>query len=59
MSLLIAIALNIALCVALLAALAWTMTRPRKLRPHMPARSRLSLVEQQNLVEEEQDRRAA
>jgi len=25
----------------------------------MPARSRLSLVEQQNLVEEEQDRRAA
>jgi len=59
MSLPIAIALNIALCVLLLAALAWTMTRPRKLTPHVPARRRLSLVEEEILADEQQDRRAA
>jgi hypothetical protein len=61
MSLPIAIAVNIVLCVLLLAALAWTMTRPRKLRPHVPvADRRLSLVEQQaSLADEVEDRRAA
>jgi len=60
MSLPIAIALNIVLCVLLLAALAWTMTRPRRLRPHVSASDRrLSLVEQELRSFEEQDRRAA
>ena len=60
MSLPIVIAINIALCVLLLAALAWTMTRPRKLRPHVPAAGRrLALVEQRLRAEDEQDRRAA
>jgi hypothetical protein len=60
MSLPIAIALNISLAVVLLAALAWTMTRPRKLRPHVPATGRrLALVEQQILNDDEQTRRAA
>jgi hypothetical protein len=60
MTLPIAIALNIVLCVMLLAALGWTMTRPRKLRPHVPATDRrLSLVEQEIRRDEEQDRRAA
>ncbi|HXB15264.1 MAG TPA: hypothetical protein VNV44_05925 [Solirubrobacteraceae bacterium] len=60
MSLPLAIALNIVLCVSLLAGLAWTMSRPRKLRPHVPStRRRLSLVEQRVLSDEEQERRAA
>ncbi len=62
MSLPIAIAFNIVLCVTLLAGLAWTMSRPRKLRPHVSARvQRLSLVEQQVRLDEEQEqeRRAA
>lgn len=60
MSLPIAIAFNIVLCVMLLAALAWTMSRPHKLRPHVPAHGRrLSLVEQQVRLDEEQERRAA
>ena len=60
MSLPIAIAINIVLCVTLLAALAWTMSRPRKLRPHVSAHERrLSLVEQEFRADEEQDRRAA
>ncbi len=60
MSLPIAIAFNIVLCVLLLAALGWTMSRPRKLRPHVAASERrLSLVEQQVGSDEEQDRRAA
>lgn len=60
MSLPIAIAFNIVLCVLLLAALGWTMTRPRRLRPHVPAGDRrLSLVGQETRLDEEQDRRAA
>jgi hypothetical protein len=61
MSLPIAIALNITLCVLLLAALAWTTTRPRKLRPHVSATGRrLVLVEEQVRDDaEEQVRRAA
>jgi hypothetical protein len=60
MSLPIAIALNVVLCVALLSALAWTMTRPRKLKPHVSAAGRrLVLVEEQVPADEEQDRRAA
>jgi hypothetical protein len=60
MSLPIAIAINIGLCVLLMAALAWTMSRPRKLKPHVPsARRRLALVEQQVNGDEEQERRAA
>ncbi len=60
MSLPLAIALNIVLCVMLLAALGWAMTRPRRLRPHVPATDRrLSLVEQEILLDHEQDRRAA
>jgi hypothetical protein len=60
MSLPLAIAFNIVLCVMLLAALGWTMTRPRKLRPHVPAGDRrLTLVEQEIRFDEEQDRRAA
>jgi hypothetical protein len=60
MSLPLAIAFNIVLCVMLLAALGWAMTRPRKLRPHVPASfKRLALVEQELHREEEQDRRAA
>ncbi len=60
MSLPIAIALNITLCVLLLAALGWTMTRPRKLRPHVSATGRrLRLVEQQVRYDDQQDRRAA
>ncbi len=61
MSLPIAIALNIVLCVFLLAALGWTMTRPRKLRPHVSATGRrLALVEQQASYDaDEQERRAA
>jgi len=61
MSLPIAIAFNIVLCVLLLAALGWMMTRPRKLRPHVSATGRrLALVEQQASYEdEERDRRAA
>ena len=61
MSLPIAIALNITLCVLLLAALAWTLTRPRKLRPHVSATGRrLVLVEEQVRDDaEEQVRRAA
>jgi len=60
MSLPLAIALNIVLCVSLLAGLAWAMSRPRKLTPHVPApRRRLSLVEQQILSDEEPERRAA
>jgi hypothetical protein len=63
MSLPIAIAINIALCVLLLAALAWTMTRPRKLKPHVSSTGRrLSLVEQEIYLddgEQEEDRRAA
>ncbi len=60
MSLPLAIAFNIVLCVMLLAALGWTMSRPRKLRPHVPATDRrFALVEQEIRREEEQDRRAA
>ena len=60
MSLPIAIAFNIVLCVMLLAALGWTMTRPRRLRPHVSAHGhRLSLVEQEVRLDEEQERRAA
>ena len=61
MSLPLAIALNSVLCVLLLAALAWTMSRPRKLRPHVSATGRhLSLVEQETYLDDgEQDRRAA
>ena len=61
MSLPIAIALNATLSVLLLAALTWTMSRPRKLRPHVPAAGRrLTLVEQQvHLDYSDQDRRAA
>ncbi len=60
MSLPIAIAFNIVLCVLLLAALGWTMSRPRRLRPHVSASARrLSLVEQELRADEEQDRRAA
>jgi hypothetical protein len=61
MSLPIAIALNVLLCVSLLGALAWTMSRPRKLRPHVPARDRrLALVDRQVRFEaDEQHRRAA
>ncbi len=60
MSLPLAIALNILLCVSLLAGLAWTMSRPRKLRPHVRStRRRLSLVEQRMVSDEEQERRAA
>jgi hypothetical protein len=60
MSLPLAIAFNIVLCVMLLAALGWTMSRPRKLRPHVPAgHRRLALVEQEARRDEEQDRRAA
>jgi hypothetical protein len=60
MSLPLAIAINIVLCVTLLAALAWTMSRPRKLRPHVSASARrLSLVQQEIRADEERDRRAA
>ncbi len=61
MSLPIAIALNIVLCITLLAGLAWMMSHPRKLRPHVSTtdRHRLSLVEQEIRFDDEQDRRAA
>jgi len=60
MSLPLAIAFNIVLCVMLLAALGWAMTRPRRLRPHVPAaHRRLTLLEQEIRLDEEQDRRAA
>jgi hypothetical protein len=60
MSLPLAIASNIVLCVLLLAALGWTMTRPRRLRPHVSASGRrLTLVEQEVRAEDERDRRAA
>ena len=61
MSLPLAITINIVLCVLLLAALAWMMSHPRKLRPHVSeSNRRLSLVEQEIAREEyEQDRRAA
>jgi hypothetical protein len=60
MSLPLAIAFNIVLCVLLLGALGWAMTRPRKLRPHVSAfERRLSLVEQELHDDEQQDRRAA
>jgi hypothetical protein len=52
MSLPLVIALNITFAVLLLAALAWTMTRPRKLTPHVPAEGR-------RFEAQEQERRAA
>jgi hypothetical protein len=66
MTLSLAIALNAVLAVALLGGLAWFMSHPRRLAPHVSTRhpgQRLSLVhveaQQAELQREEQERVAA
>jgi hypothetical protein len=61
MSVPIAITLNSILCAVLVAGLAWSMSRPRKLKAHVSAAGRhLSLVETEEGGEvEERVRRAA
>jgi hypothetical protein len=60
MSLSLVIALNVTFAAALLAGLAWFMSRPLKLRPHVPAADHVEVIQfPTGLVAEVDQRRAA
>ena len=60
MSLSLAIALIVILDVALLAGLAWVMSRPKRLQPHEPAADHVEVIQfPTGLVAEVETRRAA
>ena len=59
MSLSLAIALNVIADVALLGGLSWAMTRPSRLKPHVPSARRLVLAEVRPTQRVEEERRAA
>jgi hypothetical protein len=59
MPLALAIVLNVVFAVGLLAVLAWTMTRPGRLRPHEPAAEHVEVIQLPRGPVVEVDRRAA
>ena len=60
MSLSLVIALNVVLDVGLLAGLAWVMSHPRRLTPHVPAAENVEVIRfPRGLVLEVEKRRAA
>ena len=59
MPLALALILNIVFAAGLIAVLAWTMTRPRRLRPHEPQAEHVEVIRLPRGPVVEIDRRAA